>query len=55
MHVDEVLCHGENEGATWETSHRGLQLHMTKNSLSPSFMKDIFAEKIALIACEITD
>ena len=23
MHVDEVLCHGENGGATWETSHRG--------------------------------
>ena len=22
MHVDEVLCHGEN-GATWDTSHRG--------------------------------
>ena len=22
MHVDEVLCHGENGGATWETSHR---------------------------------
>ena len=23
IHVDEVLCHGENGGATWETSHRG--------------------------------
>ena len=23
MHVDEVLCHGENGGATWETSHQG--------------------------------
>ena len=23
MHVDEVLCHGENGGATWETSRRG--------------------------------
>ena len=23
MHVDEVLCHGENGEATWETSHRG--------------------------------
>ena len=23
MHVDEVLCHGENGGATWETSNRG--------------------------------
>ena len=23
MHVDEVLCQGENGGATWETSHRG--------------------------------
>ena len=23
MDVDEVLCHGENEGATWETSHGG--------------------------------
>ena len=22
MHVDEVLCHGENGRATWETSHR---------------------------------
>ena len=22
MHVDEVLCHGENGGAAWETSHR---------------------------------
>ena len=22
MHVDEVLCHGENGGTTWETSHR---------------------------------
>ena len=23
MHVDEVLCHGENGWATWDTSHRG--------------------------------
>ena len=23
MHVDEVLCHGENGGATWETSDQG--------------------------------
>ena len=23
MHVDEVLCHGESGGATWETSRRG--------------------------------
>ena len=23
MHVDDVLCQGENGGATWETSHRG--------------------------------
>ena len=23
MHVDVVLCHGENGGATWETSSRG--------------------------------
>ena len=23
MHVDEMLCHGENGGATWETSNRG--------------------------------
>ena len=23
MHVDEVLFHGENGGATWETSHQG--------------------------------
>ena len=23
MHVDEVFCHGENGGATWQTSHRG--------------------------------
>ena len=23
MHVDEVLCHGENGEATWETSHPG--------------------------------
>ena len=23
MHVDEMLCHGENRGATWETSNRG--------------------------------
>ena len=23
MHVDEVLCHGENGGTTWDTSHRG--------------------------------
>ena len=23
MHVDEVLCHRGNGGATWETSHRG--------------------------------
>ena len=23
MHVDEVLCHGENGGATCETSHQG--------------------------------
>ena len=23
MHVDEVLCHGENGRTTWETSHRG--------------------------------
>ena len=23
MHVDEVLCLGENGGATWETSHGG--------------------------------
>ena len=23
MHVDEVLCYGENGGASWETSHRG--------------------------------
>ena len=23
MHVDEVLCQGENGGTTWETSHRG--------------------------------
>ena len=23
MHVDEMLCHGENGGATWQTSHRG--------------------------------
>ena len=23
MHVDEVLCHGENGEPTWETSHRG--------------------------------
>ena len=23
MYVDEVLCHGENGGATWQTSHRG--------------------------------
>ena len=23
MHVDEVLCHGVNGRATWETSHRG--------------------------------
>ena len=23
MHVDKVLCHGENGGAKWETSHRG--------------------------------
>ena len=23
MRVDEVLCHGENGGATRETSHRG--------------------------------
>ena len=22
MYVDEVLCHGENGGAAWETSHR---------------------------------
>ena len=22
MYVDEVLCHGENGGATWDTSHR---------------------------------
>ena len=26
MHVNEVLCHGENGGATWETSHRGYVL-----------------------------
>ena len=72
MHVDEVLCHLENGGATWETSHRGCimrkvvrrevtdffldsEIFKTKNSLNPTFMKDIFAEKIALIACEITD
>ena len=23
MHVDEVFCHGENGGTTWQTSHRG--------------------------------
>ena len=23
VHVDEVLCHGENGWATWETSHGG--------------------------------
>ena len=23
MHVDEVFCHGENGGATWETLHQG--------------------------------
>ena len=23
MDVNEVLCHGENGGATWETSHGG--------------------------------
>ena len=23
IHVDGVLCHGENGGATWEASHRG--------------------------------
>ena len=23
MNVDEVLCHGKNGGATWETSHQG--------------------------------
>ena len=23
MHVDEVLCHGENGEVAWETSHRG--------------------------------
>ena len=23
MHVDEVHCHGENGGPTWETSRRG--------------------------------
>ena len=23
IHVDEVLCHGENGGATWQPSHRG--------------------------------
>ena len=26
MHVDEVLCHGENGGATWETSNRGCRM-----------------------------
>ena len=23
MHVDEVLCHGENGGTTWDTSYQG--------------------------------
>ena len=23
MHVDEVFCHGENGGETWESSHGG--------------------------------
>ena len=23
MRVDEVLCHGENGGTTWDTLHRG--------------------------------
>ena len=28
MHVDEVICHGENGWTGWETSHRGCIMRM---------------------------
>ena len=47
MHVDEVLCHGEKGGATWETSHRGCIMRKVVSKQVPAggrfdFFQDCF-------------
>ena len=47
-HVNEVLCHGENRGATWETSHRGcLMGKVVSKSVTAGGRFEFFLDSVA--------
>ena len=44
MRVDEVLCCGENGGATWETSHRGCIMRKVIGKVTAGGRFDFFLD-----------
>ena len=47
MHVDEVLCHGENGGTTWETSYRGcLMRKVVSKAVTAGGRFDFFLDSV---------
>ena len=47
MRVDEVLCHGDNGGATWETSHRGCILRkVVSKAVTAGGRLDLFLDSV---------
>ena len=54
MHVDEVLCHGENGGATCETSHQGcIMRKVISKAVTAGGRFDFFLDSDALDHCII--
>ena len=53
MHVDEVLCHGDNGGATWDTSHRGsIMRKVVRKAVTAGGRFDFFRTLVAVMAGE---
>ena len=46
MHVDEVLYHGENGEATWETSHRGCIMRVVSKEVTAGRRFDLFLDSV---------
>ena len=47
MHVDEVLWHGENRGATWSTSHLGcIMKKVVSKKVTPGGRLYLFLDSI---------
>ena len=45
MHVNEVLCHEETGGTTWETSHRGcIMRKVTSKEFTAAGRFDLFLD-----------